>query len=77
MNYASGEKVRVGDSVCINTQYQGIVVAVIDDGQYSKEYTEEQWSYLKSGLIIDTDFGGIVHYQESDILDEQMELKNE
>ncbi len=75
MIYLNGETVQVGDRITIKAKYEGKIVAIIDDDQYSEECSKEKWSYLISGLLINTDFGGIVHYQESDITSEQMELK--
>ena len=75
MFYPSGDIVQVGDFIKIDIKYHGVILAVIDDGQYLDECTKDAWSYLKSGLLVNTDFGGLVHYQESDILEENMELK--
>jgi hypothetical protein len=38
-----------------------VVVADIDGGVFS-ERCKEGWSYLKTGILVDTDFGGLVHY---------------
>ena len=44
----------------------GVVVCSIDDGEYSPKYPEEDWSYLKSGILIDSDQGGLVHYSKAE-----------
>jgi hypothetical protein len=36
------------------------VVACIEDRAFLAGY--EHWAYLKEGLMMDTDFGGLVHY---------------
>ena len=62
VRYADGNEVKVGDAVAIDTNYRGVVVASIDTGEYSDGYSEKQWAYLGNGILINTDFGGLVHY---------------
>ena len=63
------ETVRVGDAVSIGSG-KGVVVACIDSAEYSAEHSREQWSYLRGGVMIDTDFGGLVHYPDQSAFDE-------
>jgi hypothetical protein len=71
MNYENGEKVCLWDRVRIAGEDCGIVVFSIDDDQYSSLFSNEQWSYLQHGVMIDTTVGGLVHYPEKD---EDLEL---
>jgi hypothetical protein len=71
MNYENGENVCLWDRVRIDGKYTGIVVFSIDDDQYSALFPKEQWSYLQHGVMIDTTFGGLVHYSAND---EDLEL---
>ena len=41
----------------------GVVVAVIDTKQFSAAYPEG-WSYLKTGMLVETEEMGLVHYPE-------------
>lgn len=41
-------------------QYRGIVIAAIDDRSYLPGGEDRE--YLGCGAMIDTDFGGLVHY---------------
>ena len=66
MNYADGNEAKVGDIVSIDDQYWGTVVACIDRGEYTDTYPEAQWSSLENGILVDTDFGGLVHYSDED-----------
>ena len=75
MKYADGKEAKVGDHVVIDSKYNGIIVANIDDNNYSTEYLNEQWSYLNSGVMIDTDFGGLIHYSQEYVASEKIELK--
>lgn len=65
MRYSDGNDARVGDRVQIDGQFRGIVVASIDTGHYSSAFPEAEWSYLKEGILIDTEFAGVVHYRDS------------
>ncbi len=74
MKYMDGKQVKVGDKVLIGGLYRGLVVADMDSNEYYADHPREQWGYLQSGVIIDTDFGGLVHYEQSSPESEQIEL---
>ena len=63
MRYIDGNEAAVGDVVAIDEKYRGRVVCCIDAGPGSAGFDE--WSYLGSGIMVDTDFGGLVHYTEA------------
>lgn len=65
MVYADGNEARLGDIVAIDTTFSGVVVASIDNAQYSDEFPSAKWAHLGQGVLMDTDFGGLVHYQAS------------
>jgi hypothetical protein len=67
MRYANGDEIKPGDVVQSDTRYRGTVVASMDLGEYLSG--QEQWMYLKEGIMVNTDFAGLVHYQ-SDATDE-------
>jgi hypothetical protein len=70
MTYSDGNESAIGDAVLIGGQYRGLVVACIDAGTALPGH--EDWGYLKFGIMVDTDFGGLVHY--ADIEQEDMRL---
>lgn len=70
MIYANGESVRIGDTVHLGGNQSGVVVGIIDDGEYSDGYKKKDWEYLGSGLIISTGFGDL----RLDGPDEDLEL---
>lgn len=74
MKYIDGKQVIVGDKVLISGQHKGLVVADMDGDGYSADYPREQWDNLQSGVMIVTDFGGLVHYEQSSLEREQIEL---
>jgi hypothetical protein len=75
VRYASGQEVLPGDEVRIDTRYRGTVVACIAERISLPPHAPDEWSFLKTGVMIDTDFGGMVHYPgESDLADDEVEL---
>ncbi len=76
MKYGSGAKICTGDQVSIDTKYKGIVVANNEAGDYSDKYPKEEWSRLKIRVLTDTDFGGVVHFEQEGLLAEEVTLLN-
>jgi hypothetical protein len=64
MRYPDGQDVRVGDVVTIDQNHHGMVVGCVGDGCYLPPQTKEQWGHLGKGILIDTNFGGLVHYPD-------------
>jgi hypothetical protein len=62
MKYADGTNIEPGDVVQIDARYPGRVVASMDTRKYL--LGQEHWEHLGSGIMVDTDFGGMVHYTE-------------
>jgi hypothetical protein len=67
MKYKDGQEVRLGDRVKLGQDDGGIVVASIDTGEYSAEHPEEQWGYLKKGVMIEFPTFGLIHYEEPEL----------
>ncbi|MDF0534150.1 hypothetical protein PY479_07665 [Shewanella sp. A32] len=74
MKYMDGKQIEVGDNVLISGMYKGLVVADIDGDRYSADYPREQWGCLQTGVMIDTDIGGLVHYEQISLENEKIEL---
>ena len=62
VHYADGTVIEPGDLIQIATIYRGQVIASMDTNKYLPG--KEDWAYLKEGIMVDTDFGGLVHYTE-------------
>lgn len=60
MKYADGSEIEPGDLMQIDSVYRCRVIASMDTGKYLAG--EESWSYLLTGIMVDTDFAGLVHY---------------
>lgn len=67
MKYSDGRDIEPGDIVRIDGAHRGTVVASMDTGRYLPGH--EHFSTLKEGIMVDTSFGGLVHYT-SDATDE-------
>lgn len=66
MKYSDGQEARMGDKVKLGEDEGGIVVCSIDTGEYSDDYPEAQWSYLKKGIMVDFPRYGLIHYEETE-----------
>lgn len=77
MKYKDGTNIKVGDKVIISEKYYGVVVADIDGAKRTGTINKEPWGVLEHGIIIDTDFGGLVHYKQSDLAHETITLKRD
>ena len=60
MTYPDGTTIRPGDVVSIDSKYRGRVVASMDTNEYLSG--QDSWAYLSNGIMVDTDFAGLVHY---------------
>jgi hypothetical protein len=69
MHYPDGEEIRVGDVIAVDRKLHGTVVGCIDTAQYREPQVAAQWHNLRSGVIVDTKFGGLVHYPDQHAID--------
>ena len=69
VKYSDGQAVCVGDAVTIDRTHQGTVVACIEEGRYLPPHSEEQGGHLRRGVMIDTTFGGLIHYPDQKALE--------
>jgi hypothetical protein len=73
MQYADGNETKPGDVVQIDCRYRGTAIASMDLGEYLPG--QEQSAYLEEGIMVDTDFAGLVHYT-TDATDDLVLLKH-
>ena len=64
MIYSDGHEAMIGDTVAISGIHRGIVLACLDRSEYSLDYPRDEWAYLQRGVLIQTDFAGLMHYAE-------------
>jgi hypothetical protein len=65
MKYLDGQEVRLGDTVALGGDQQGIVVCSIDTEEYSDAYPRSQWEYLNTGVLIVFPTYGLIHYKRT------------
>ncbi len=66
--YASGEQIELGDVVDMagGLGKRATVVVLISSGLAAKGFKADEWAYLKSGFMLQTDDGSLLHYPEPD-----------
>jgi hypothetical protein len=52
----------VGDRLRLWEDCVGIVVCSMDDDEYTPAFPRDHWAYLGSGVLIDCDLAGLIHY---------------
>jgi hypothetical protein len=65
MKYADGAEIRRGDRIRIFGVQLGVVVFSVDAGEYSNEFPEAEWAYLKSGVMVKAENGALIHLDDS------------
>jgi hypothetical protein len=58
----------LGDTVADRGGLKGRIVANIDRDEFSPECPKEQWAYLNHGVLVETEEGGLVHYENAEQL---------
>ena len=61
--YADGQEVKLGDRVSLGQDDQGVVVALIEKGEFGPRHHRDQWAYLKSGVLVEFPSYGLIHYE--------------
>jgi hypothetical protein len=58
--------IKLGDKILYDGKYIGVVLCNIDRDDYPSQKFKEEWSYLKTGIIVDFNLFGLVHFSETD-----------
>lgn len=69
MRYSDDTEMRLGDRVQLSNGETGTIVFSIDTHEYSDEFPKEQWIYLNKGVMVKTDKGALVHYEDQNLED--------
>jgi len=56
--------INLGDTIDIDG-VKGIVVCSMDNNEYSIKYSKEDWSYLKKGILVETEDMGLIHVEDT------------
>ena len=74
MRYPNGTQIKVGDPIKLSNGETGTVVFCVDTGEYSEGFPKEEWQYLKTGVMVKTNKGALIHFTEPNN-DDVMPLK--
>ena len=66
-----GSDVRLGDRVCVLGRYEVEVIVTLDAGEFPHPDTLDNWRFLKSGVMLQTDFAGLLHIANQSLFDLQ------
>ncbi|PIT09918.1 hypothetical protein BGI40_08835 [Snodgrassella communis] len=67
MDYADGGKVKLGDKVTFGGGLEGTIICCFDTKEYLPDFEYESFTDVcKSGVMIETPRGGLVHYSYPD-----------
>ena len=64
MRYPNGSQIKVGDRVKLLNGETATVVFSVDTGEYAPGFPKEEWQYLKSGVMVKTNKGALIHFTE-------------
>jgi hypothetical protein len=64
MRYHDGQPIHVGDVVTIDLRHEGTVVGLIEDGMYLHPHSQQQWTHLRHGVLIDSGASEPHHYAD-------------
>jgi len=67
MKYPNGNSISLGDRVKLSNGELGTIVFSIDTDEYTEEFKKEEWEYLKNGVMVKTDEGTLIHYENKNI----------
>ncbi|HFE38703.1 MAG TPA: hypothetical protein ENK06_09870 [Gammaproteobacteria bacterium] len=65
MKYSDGNEVHLGDRVRLSSGEGGEVVFSVDADEYSDNYPRVDWAYLGKGVMVKTDSGALIHYEDN------------
>lgn len=66
MRYPDGQEARLGDRIRLGNGVEGVVVCAFDLGQFAANHPAAEWSYLKTGVLVQSPQMGLIHYENPD-----------
>ena len=67
MKYPDGTVAKLGDRVRLPNGECGTIVFSIDTDEYSANFPKDEWDYLCKGVMVMTDVGALVHFEDPNI----------
>lgn len=67
MLYSDGVEAKLGDRVRFSNGDTGTIVFSIDTDEYSEGFPKKEWEYLNKGIMVKTDAGALIHYEDPNV----------
>jgi hypothetical protein len=67
VKYPDGTDARLGDRVRFSNGDEGVIVFSIDTDEYTAAFPKAEWAYLARGVMVRTDQGALVHYEDPNV----------
>ncbi len=64
MRYPNGAPIKIGDRIKLANGETGTVVFSVDTDEYSSGFPKKEWQYLKTGIMVKTNKGALIHFSE-------------
>ena len=77
VQYSDGKQAHLGDKVHLWNGAEGVVVCSLDTNEYSDDYPEREWGYLRKGVLILSPQAGLIHYLEPESTFQLIERRHE
>ena len=65
---------KLGDRISLSSYDTGVVVCDLDGSEYSDAYPQSGWSYLKVGIMVETDQAGLMHLIQDNVEPEAVQI---
>ena len=65
MKFTDGTEVKVGDRLRLSNDDIATVVFDVETDVYEEGFPKPEWEYLRSGIMVKTDSGALIHLEEA------------
>ena len=66
MKDINGLKIQIHDQVSMIGSDRGLVVCDLDNCQFTESFPEDEWEYMKVGIMVDSEKAGLMHFPTQD-----------
>lgn len=62
-------ELKIGQRIVSSSGNKGHVVGIIGNNQYSENFLQIEWAYLKKGILVEFESLGLIHYKNQAVFD--------
>lgn len=66
MRYPDGQQILLGDFIEVFPGLNGRVVCLLEENLYEEGFLAEEWSFLKTGVLIKMSNGALAAFPDTD-----------